>query len=311
MCQPDVGVLPKFRFSVYSTTCGLPTIGKGSLRTVILQHSLSKLAVGPSKISQFIKFSCREAMRQILSLSGGEYHAWWNTHPPRRALADTQRFALCPPLIFRNKVLIQTKKYSQDQVREVRTREDGGSNKLNPPLIVAVKVGWEPDDSCHQGKLFMASTVTGGPQYVEFGPCRDGDGNEKEPKWKGEVRSVWQGLQRQFKCSASFTPEREGEWKAFMAAYPWGGLSSLHPNLLPAFVIPPFRVLSREAAETSHLLDQCGEDPYGRWRYRFSRGQDTADYRHVPSNVTFNGLLCGMNGKMMERKRHTTGESYR
>lgn len=199
----------------------------------------------------------------------------------------------------------------------MRTRDFKGgvsfknATKLEKPIIDDITYTWAPNDNRHNGIIYLHGLITGTPNYVEFGPRLNEDGQPVKEKWQKEMETAWAGLQRQFKSSAAFNRQREKEWTRFMEQYPWGGLKDLEgqDGGLPPFSIPEFSQPSTAAGrQLQKDMDDTGLDEYGIMRYKFREGKDVAVYKLLPSTVTFNGFLCGPRGSLV-KKRPPPGQS--
>lgn len=211
----------------------------------------------------------------------------------------------------REKVYMQTRRFSAPKIREVVTRDDSEA-QLAFPYYRDVSVCWEPNDSVHRGKLFLQEAIGGQPSYVECCPP------DKAPhEWIAKLQSVRHDLQQAYRSSNVFDGERIREWEAFMDSMPWEGNCTIDPQLLPDFTIPDAPPETPGAEEGHHhsqamaVLMNAGLDSSGNLRAYFKEGVDLLKYPRAESVVTY-GNRC-LNGVRYDPatmgKRKRTGKT--
>lgn len=184
--------------------------------------------------------------------------------------------------------------------------------KLPFPVMVEYTCPWEPDDSAiGPGILYLAAEVVGEPQYVEFGPKMDDEGQWIEQAWASQLRSSWGEMQDHY-ADGTFVPERRDDMEAFFMTFAWGGLKDLPECYRPPFQRPVFGESRTETAldgPWQHVLDSVGLDMEGNMRIGFAHGKDTLLYPLAVARPAFGKAGTYLDGvKRVPRQRKRRGE---
>lgn len=220
-------------------------------------------------------------------------------------------FVCCPA---RHDVFLQTRRFTSKKVREVVTRDMRASlsfatdRKLEFPVMVEYTCPWEPQDSgIGPGILYLAANVVGDPEYHEFGPIKDSEGQLVEQSWANDLRATWGEMQEHYN-DGTFTKLRVNGMEHFFNTFPWGGLKDVHVYHRPPFQRPTFQGENRTETPLDpaqqQVLDSVGLDMEGNMRIGFADGKDTLIYPLAVSRPVFgNSFLDGTKKAARQRKR--------